>query len=506
MVQWVYMSLERQLWQWREQQAQMEGIEAFKIFSKATLDAIVSQKPTTKEELLQIKGIKERKYQKYGRAILALVTQDEQLLENTSVEIDYSTQPLEPLTISQFLDGLNVGLSGMAARVQGEVTSVDERERVVYFNLKDATDSSTLSCLIFRYAYQVSGIRLRIGDEVIIEGAPEIYKPNGRLSFKAGLIEALGEGALKKAYDELFQKLSLEGVFSQDQKKALPEYPERIALITSQDGAAIGDFKMNLGPCGFQIGFYPTAVEGKKAVFEMLEAVRYFRQHQDEYDVLVIVRGGGSLESLQAFNNETLVREIAGFPLPTLLGVGHEKDITLAALASSRMVSTPTATAQALSLPWQEARRTFSALEKNLPTIFRIHLERAANIIKQNQDFLWGELGRIQSFVRRIESQFGGIVVRLEEGLRMQKRALIEQKKALLQGMEIALKEQKKRASWFEEVLKNYHPQRALRLGYSLIRNHGTVVKSTKGLKKDDILTVELFEGSLETIIKKITH
>ena len=107
MVQWVYMSLERQLWQWREQQAQMEGIEAFKIFSKATLDAIVSQKPTTKEELLQIKGIKERKYQKYGRAILALVTQDEQLLENTSVEIDYSTQPLEPLTISQFLDALS---------------------------------------------------------------------------------------------------------------------------------------------------------------------------------------------------------------------------------------------------------------------------------------------------------------------------------------------------------------------------------------------------------------
>lgn len=499
------MNLQQKLWQWREQQAHSEGIESFKIFSKATLDAIVTKKPSSKEELLEIKGIKEKKYQKYGKAILSLVTAEDIGEVGDVEESLIGTEASQsPLTVSQFLDGLNIELSGMAARIQGEVTSVDERERVVYFTLKDAQDGSTLPCLIFRYAYQVSGIRISIGDEVIVEGVPEIYKPNGRLSLKVGIIEAAGEGMLKKAYDELFRKLEGEGLFDPYKKKNLPEYPERIGLITSRDGAAIDDFKMNLSACGFRVMFYPTAVEGKKAVFEILDALTYFKQHQEEIDVLVVIRGGGSLESLQAFNNETLIREIASFPVPTLLGVGHEKDITLSALVADRMVSTPTATAQTISLPWIEARHKAVTLQSELLGLFVDCLQMQSTFLEQASEAMKDFLKEVSGRVDVVAKKFVSNASRFEEVLKQRARELENTRKVLIQIFENSKRMALESLNYAEETLKVYDPTRVLKLGYSLIRQEGRLIKNSQSLKKDDILTVQFSQGSVEAIVKKI--
>ncbi len=501
------MYIQRKLWQWREEQARREGLESFKVLSKATLEAIVLALPKNKEELLQVKGIKEKKYQKYGKAILAIIAEEsvagseEGETENTTT-VDTSSH--EPLSVSQFLDGINTELSGMAARIQGEVTSVDVRERVVYFTLKDKVDGSTLACLIFRYAYQVSGVALAIGDEIIVEGAPEIYKPTGRLSLKVGTIEQAGEGALKKAYDALFQKLESEGVFALEQKKSLPEYVERIALITSADGAAIDDFKMNLSNCGFQIGFYPVSVEGKKAVFEILKAIQYFRARATEFDVLVIIRGGGSLESLQAFNNETLVREITSFPMPTLLGVGHEKDVTLSALASDQMVSTPTATAQTLSAPWLAARQKVGYLTKELSQIFEQQLRQQEQICERAAAGLAQFLQDIRVAVQSCEQNFWYEIQRFGDQLKYQNRALLEGKKQILQGFNYVRKRYEQELSRTEEALKLYDPMRVLKLGYGLIRKGVDLVKDATTVHEGDILTVQLAKGSLETEVKKI--
>ncbi len=502
------MYLQRKLSQWREEQARREGLESFKVLSKATLDAIVVALPKSKEELLQVKGIKEKKYQKYGQAILALVAEEVASNDNDERELQDSTLSRdvlhEPLSISQFLDGINTELSGMAARIQGEVTSVDERERVIYFTLKDKVDGSTLACLIFRYAYQVSGVALAIGDEVIVEGAPEIYKPNGRLSFKVGTIEVAGEGALKKAYDELFLKLQTEGMFALDQKQELPEYIERIALITSADGAAIDDFKKNLGNCGFRIDFYPTAVEGKKAVFEILKAIQYFRVRAIEFDVLVIIRGGGSLESLQAFNNETLVREIASFPTPTLLGVGHEKDITLSALAADIMVSTPTATAQTISAPWLEARQRVSYLKRNLPQMFEQQLQKQEQLFERAGRLLIQFLQDIRQVVGSCEQSFWYQVHRFGDMLKYKNKALLEEKSQILEGFGYMRKRYEQHLARIEEALKLYDPMRALKLGYGLIRKGVKLIKNTAAIHEGDILTIQLAQGSIETEVKKV--
>jgi len=500
------MYLQRKLWQWREEQARREGLESFKVLSKATLDAIVAALPKSKEELLQVKGIKEKKYQKYGQAILALVAEEVILDDGEGIQDPSLNDEIshEPLSISQFLDGINTELSGMAARIQGEVTSVDERERVVYFTLKDKIDGSTLACLIFRYAYQVSGVALAIGDEVIVEGAPEIYKPNGRLSFKVGTIEVAGEGALKKAYDELFLKLQTEGIFALDQKRELPEYIERIALITSADGAAIDDFKKNLENCGFKIDFYPTAVEGKRAVFEILKAIQYFRARAIEFDVLVIIRGGGSLESLQAFNNETLVREIASFPAPTLLGVGHEKDITLSALAADRMVSTPTATAQTISAPWLEARQKVSYLKRNLPQMFEQQLQKQEQVFERAGGLLIQFLRDIRQVVESCEQNFWYQVHRFGDILKYQNKALLEAKLQILEGFGYARKRYEQHLARTEEALRLYDPMRALKLGYGLIRKGVKLIKNTAAIHEGDILTIQLAQGGIETEVKKV--
>lgn len=516
------MSLLNQLREWRNNQARTEGVEVFRVFPNAVLEALTGTLPQNKEEMLTIKGIKEAKYRKYGKMILQIIAESGQQSTANSKETtnifekeeagEFVSEKKEKenkeedqtLSVSQFLDGLNMELSGMASRVQGEVSSVDIRERVVYFTIKDSQDESTLNCLIFRYQYEISGVQIAAGDEIIVEGVPEIYKPSGRLSMKVGVIELFGEGALKKAYDALKIKLEQEGLFAPERKRPLPEFPECIALVTSQQGAAIGDFTMNLGAQGFKVDFYPSSVEGKKAVFEIIKAIQYFNRHFEKYDVLVIVRGGGSLESLQAFNNEALVREVAQSKIPTLLGVGHEKDITLAALVADMMVSTPTATAKQLRLHFDEARQLVRHFEMQLPTLFRQKLSDVRNVLARDSEIL---LAHLHSFRELISTLRQNLVERLffiKSAIEQKQNLLQQGKKGLVQGFSVLLERVSERMRHISERLEQYDPTRVLKLGYSLVRKGAKVVKNISDVKIGDILSIQLSHGKVDAQVKEI--
>lgn len=503
---------------WRGEQARIEGVEMYRVLPNATLEEIARVLPKTKEELLSVKGIKEAKFGKYGKDILRIV--QKHISEGTSVASSLNVEESgirnqesgeeknsaeEILSVSQFLDALNIELSGMAARIRGEVSSVDERERVVYFTIKDGGDGSTLNCLIFRYQYQVSGIRLSVGDEIIVEGVPEIYKPSGRLSLKAGLIEYAGEGALKKAYDELFRKLETEGLLAPERKRILPEFPERIALITSREGAAIGDFTMNLGMLGLSVDFYPTSVEGKKAVFEILDALAFFNRTPERYDLLVMIRGGGSLESLQAFNNETLVREVAQSKIPTLLGIGHEKDITLAALVADTMVSTPTATARTIREPFERARQEVRHAETMLIERFEREVSNVGHALSRSQEIFSLVFPKLKErFIRAEES-----ILRSFEHIRFSLKSSAERigefEKNIISRFELMKEKYRESLLRMEEKLREYDPNRALNLGYSLVRSSGKLVRSIKQIKKGDTMEIQVLDGKIDTEIQKIT-
>ncbi len=515
--------------QWRGEQARLEGVEQYRVLPNATLEEIARVLPKTKEELLGVKGIKEAKFGKYGKMILKIInehTSSSSIFQGEGregLESEMKTSPQSPplkggeeeisntpypipdtLSVSQFLDALNMELSGMAARVRGEVSSVDERDRVVYFTIKDGEDGSTLNCLMFRYQYQVSGIRLSVGDEIIVEGVPEMYKPNGRLSLKVGVIEYAGEGALKKAYDELLRKLETEGLLAPERKRKLSEFPERIALITSREGAAIGDFTMNLGMLGLSVDFYPTSVEGKKAVFEILEALKFFSQTPEKYDLLVITRGGGSLESLQAFNNETLVREVANSKIPTLLGIGHEKDITLAALVADSMVSTPTATARTIREPFERARQEVRHAEIILAERFERELLNVRHTFSRSQEILSLAFPKLKErFVRAEES-----LLRSFEHIRFSLKSSAERigefEKNMVSCFETAREKYYESILRMEEKLREYDPNRALSLGYSLVRSGGKLIRSVKQAKKGDTIEIQVSDGTIGAEIREI--
>lgn len=508
------MNLREALRSWRREQSQREGIEIFRVLPNSVLEEVSRSLPKSRDELLAIKGIKEAKCRKYGKALLSLVDQysaqkpfplagDAPIaVPDAGVSTDVSDTDEEPLTVSQFLDGLNLELSGMAARVRGEVSSVDIRERVIYFSLKDSGDESTIQCLIFRYQYQLSGVSLAIGDEIIIEGSPDIYKPSGRLSLKVGLIELCGEGALKKAYDILFQKLKDEGLMSPERKRALPEFPRRIALITSEQGAAIGDFSMNLGPLGLRVDFYPASVEGKRAVVDILEALRFFSRQANRYDALVMIRGGGSLESLQAFNNETLVREISACPIPTLLGIGHEKDVTLAALVADMMVSTPTATARTLREPFERARQSIAHASELLVERFERRMAEQQTIIDRSEQALSRIFPKLRERFVRSEERLLRSIDRTCFVLFRLIEQCGESEKFLLSGFAAVRERCRISLSHAEEKLREYDPKRALSLGYALVRSGDTLIRSVTQVKRGDRLSLQVRDGTIETEVK----
>jgi exodeoxyribonuclease VII large subunit len=317
--------------------------------------------------------------------------------------------------------------------------------------------------------YQLCGIALEVGMEVILNGHPNVYPNNGRLSFVADTVELVGEGALKKAYDELRKKLEAEGVFAAVRKRPLPEYPQRIGVITSMKGAVIHDFENNLGKFGFKVNVIDARVEGAQAVPSLLAAIHAMREIvEDEgsrgagIEVLIIIRGGGSLESLQAFNNEALVREVVNFPVPVIAGIGHDQDVPLMALAADYMTSTPTAAAHVLGRSWEEAYakvREFSGLLNRFP----LELQRVDNALTNTWD------GLVNLFERSLE------------------RA----------RQTVALGTQ---------AIKHNDPARQLGLGYSIARRNGKVIRSTAGLFPGEELALTVSDGEIGSIIKNINH
>ncbi|TSA44990.1 hypothetical protein D4R51_02675, partial [bacterium] len=235
-------NLLEKLKKWQADRARRDNVEAYRVLPYLVLEEIARREPQNADELLEIKGIKEKKLARYGKEILAMV--NEEGSDKVVVDLDKQDKVFE---VSEYLDHLNIKLLDAEAKIKGEVSSVENRGSYIFFGIKDREDESLLNCFIWGNDYEISGVELREGMEVVIWGYPNVYKPSGRMSFQTKLIEIVGEGALKKAYEELKRKLEAEGLFAPERKKPIPDFSHRIGLITSHQGAAIGDFTSNLG-------------------------------------------------------------------------------------------------------------------------------------------------------------------------------------------------------------------------------------------------------------------
>lgn len=401
----------------------------------------------------------------------------------------------DALTVGELLDILNESFAGMRVAVRGEVSAIEERRGVTYFSLKDSGGEGMLSCLMFRSDFFFSGIRIEDGADVVVEGVPNVWKPRGRLSFRVSRIRLAGEGALKKAYDALREALGREGLFSPEGKRPLPPFPRSIAVITSKDGAALGDFSANLGRFGFSVSLFDAHVEGRHAIPELIAGIRHFNAAPKEWDVLVLIRGGGSLESLEAYNSELVVRAVAKSRIPTLAGIGHEKDISLAALAADRMVSTPTAAALLLGESWGHARERLLAWEEYLTDRFRRacfdseeRLRASIETVRNGRDSLMAPFERAEQIGSRLLFEVEG---KMKE-MRLLERHLSKQVGRFCNAARFA-----SRLEFIESRLHARNPRNLLARGYSILLKGPSVVRGVSDLRAGEDFEAVLADGRI---------
>jgi exodeoxyribonuclease VII large subunit len=242
-----------------------------------------------------------------------------------------------------------------------------------YFSLKDA--GAQVRCAMFRQRNMLCSFAVRDGQKVLVRARIGLYEPRGEYQLVVDHMEDVGLGALKRKFEELSAKLAAEGLFSQARKRSLPTLPKRIGVITSPTGAAVRDILQVLARRFPAVGvlIYPVSVQGAQAPAEIIAALKSAGLRR-ECDVLILARGGGSLEDLWAFNDEGLARAIVASPLPVISGVGHEIDFTIADLAADVRAPTPSAAAELVVPDAEEWLAAFTTLGTRLGRCMRRRL------------------------------------------------------------------------------------------------------------------------------------
>lgn len=252
------------------------------------------------------------------------------------------------LTVSDFVALINQTLEYAypTVLIVGEVAEFRiSQGKWVSFKLKD--DDAVVDCFMTTYQLRIP---LEDGMKVMITASPRLNGKWGKFSLNIRTVRPIGEGSIKKGFELLKAKLEAEGLFAPERKRALPAVPSHVAVITSTESAAYADFCkiINERWGGMVVEVAHTQVQGQPAADQIIRAIKYFNNLEVLPDVLVIIRGGGSAEDLMTFNDELLAREIAGSRIPTLVGVGHEVDHTLADMVADRRAATPSNAAEIL--------------------------------------------------------------------------------------------------------------------------------------------------------------
>ena len=513
-------NLRQVLYAWRDNEASKRGVDLFRILPNSAIDEIVKVLPRTKEELTSIKGIKDAKYNHFGKTILSLV--DEHMpggrasAQEMTPKINkkpedgfvraFPKQEETVFSVSTYLDIVNNALWRLSARVQGEVMSFKVQGSAIYMSIKDAKDESVMNVFMWLTDYEMAGFELSEGLEVIVEGKSEIYKPSGRFSFRAQTIELVGEGALKAQYDALKKKLELEGVFSSLRKRHLPEFPERIGLITSKTGAVIHDFLNNLGKFGYSVRFFNSRVEGASAVKDLLRALKYFKDEQSTrpIEVLVLIRGGGSLESLQAFNNELVVRAIQEFPVPVICAIGHDKDVPLAQFAADFAPSTPTASTALLNASWNSIGSEIKIAERVIVGAMNRRFLELQTKTKEDETFLMNYFSTILAMFQKHAEALRAYVPLLGATLERMKREAEDTLRITSSRYRSMLGRVEDQLKQIAHELESHNPLRQLKLGYSILSHAGKVLRSTVGRKVGEHFEARLSDGTLGAVIERI--
>jgi exodeoxyribonuclease VII large subunit len=379
------------------------------------------------------------------------------------------------LSVSQFLDLVNETLKALSEYevfgVEGEVSGYRlSQGQWVSFDLKDGESLVNVFMPVWKLK-----VPLEDGMKVRVTGAARIYQKYGKFSLSAEQVELVGEGALRKALAALRARLDTEGIFDASRKRTIPRIPHRIALVASRESAAYGDFcriTKERWPL-LEIDLYHVLVQGERAPADIISALDAVQRKTKEraYDAIVLTRGGGSFDELMAFNDEQLVRAIYASTIPTIVAIGHERDLTLAEEAADIRGSTPTDAARRLVPDQHDIEYELSAM-----------IGRAVESIER-------DLQRKRALMDRVFHVSARWIERYAVALERHRSAIAD-------GMDRIARSYGERLTGITRLFKSLDPKAVLGRGYAFIRStSGRVIGSVSDLSKGQIVEVQLKDG-----------
>ena len=393
-----------------------------------------------------------------------------------------------------------------------------------YFSLKD--QAAQVKVAMFKQNNRAS-VMPRNGQQVMIRARISVYEPRGEYQLLADFIEAAGDGLLRQQYEQLKAKLHAEGLFEPGRKKPLPSEPQCIGVITSPTGAAIRDILTVLSrrAPALQVVIYPSLVQGNQAAADLSAALQVAIRRR-ECDVLIIGRGGGSIEDLWCFNDETLARQIANCPIPIVSAVGHEVDFSISDFVADLRAATPSAAAELVSpdqqQQWQQVEKLQQRLQQAMRVLLgqhaqqwlfaqkRLQQQHPARRLEQQQQRLDELELRLQRAVRqhierhRQRWQFWQKSLALcSPALRVSQQSLQQQQLQRRLEQAIAQRLQQAKQQWHQHsvMLQQISPLATLERGYAITLHQGKVVKDAMSLQAGDVVTTKVANGEFQSTV-----
>ena len=408
--------------------------------------------------------------------------------------------------------------------VQGEVSNLRQQSSGhVYFSLKDA--ESQLPCVLFSRDAGQQGFQIEDGMEILIFGSLSVYAPHGRYQLIAKVVLQGNQGRLQMEYERLKRKLAAEGLFEKELKQPLPVFPTRIAVITSPSGAAIRDFLRILQRRNYRgkVTILPARVQGKEASKEISSMLEYVETH-NEFDLVVITRGGGSIEDLWAFNEEALARRVAACKTPVISAVGHEIDTVLTDYVADQRAETPSAAAELISSIALETEQRLATAQKRLFEQINTKLsvlkeklarlqakmdiiapQRQIEILGMKLDDLENKLSQsLQVRLTRESGRLAQISTKLSERhprnrIRLAHQMLENFTHSLERAVQVTLNTKSEHLLHLQKRLDNSSLNATLQRGYAVLKDReGKIVSSAREGRHFDQLTAQLQDGELK--------
>lgn len=411
----------------------------------------------------------------------------------------------------------------------GQVSNFRKRPNHQYFSLKD--EKAVIQATIWSGVYKKLGFELEEGMKINVIGRVQIYEPSGAYSIVIEKAEPDGIGALAVQFEQLKKKLGEEGLFQDKFKQPLPQFPKKIGVVTSPSGAVIRDIITTVSRRfpGVDILLYPTKVQGEGAAAEVAANIRRANDRED-LDVLIIGRGGGSIEDLWAFNEEIVVRAIFESQIPIISSVGHETDTTLADFVADRRAATPTAAAELATpvtkldllghLSQQQNRLANAASNRLAYQRERLHKLASSVIFRQPERLYDGYLQKLDQLNLRLKQkireyyseevqQVKILQHRLESlsplrQLQRYQERLHQQERLLRSNMAVIYDHKVAEVKRLSDALLMLDTSRIVARGYAIIQKNETVIESSQDIKEKDQLTILMRDGQVQVEVKDV--